>query len=158
MDIRKAVSRDIPSLIDLLQQVGQVHYEIRPDIFRCNAQKYDEAALETVLQDADRPIFVAVEDGKVLGYCFCMLQETKNNPVLLDNKTLYIDDLCVDENCRGRHVGKALYDYTVAFAREQNCRTVTLNVWCGNDSAMTFYEKRGLKPRNIHMELVLEEA
>ena len=158
MDIRKAVSRDIPGLIDLLQQVGQVHYEIRPDIFRSNAQKYDEAALEAVLQDQDRPIFVAVEDGKVLGYCFCMLQETKNNPVLLDNKTLYIDDLCVDETCRGKHVGKHLYDYTVAFAREQNCRTVTLNVWCGNDSAMAFYEKRGLKPRNIHMELILEEA
>ena len=158
MTIGLANNTHIPGIIDLLQQVGQVHYDIRPDIFREGAQKYNEADLEALLQDTARPIFVAEEEGRVLGYCFCMLQETKGNPVLRDNKTLYIDDLCVDENCRGKHVGRQLYDYTVAFAREQNCRTVTLNVWCGNDSAMAFYEKRGLKPRNIHMELILEEA
>ena len=158
MTIGLANNTHIPGIIDLLQQVGQVHYDIRPDIFREGAQKYNEADLEALLQDTARPIFVAEEEGRVLGYCFCMLQETKGNPVLRDNKTLYIDDLCVDENCRGNHVGRQLYDYTVAFAREQNCRTVTLNVWCGNDSAMAFYEKRGLKPRNIHMELILEEA
>ena len=158
MTIGLANNTHIPGLIDLLQQVGQVHYDIRPDIFREGAQKYNEADLEALLQDTARPIFVAEEEGRVLGYCFCMLQETKGNPVLRDNKTLYIDDLCVDENCRGKHVGRQLYDYTVAFAREQNYRTVTLNVWCGNDSAMAFYEKRGLKPRNIHMELILEEA
>ena len=53
-----------------------------------------------------RPIFVTVEDGKVLGYCFCILQVRKNDPVLLDDRTLYIDDLCVDEACRGKHVGR----------------------------------------------------
>ena len=158
MELRFADQRDIPGIIDLLQQVGEVHHTIRPDIFRDGAQKYDEAALEALLQDPARPIFAAAEDGKLLGYCFCILQETKGNPVLRDDKTLYIDDLCVDENCRGQHVGRALYDYAEAFARTQGCRTVTLNVWCGNDSAMTFYEKRGMEPRNIYMEWILEEA
>ena len=75
----------------------------------------------------------------------------------MDEKTLYIDDLCVDENCRGRHVGKLLYEHACRFAREQGCQTVTLNVWCGNDSAMAFYEKMGLKPRKIYMETRLED-
>ena len=155
MEIRKACAGDIPGMIELLLQVGEVHHKIRPDLFRSGAQKYDETALEALLQDPNRPIFAAVEDGKLLGYCFCILEITKDNPVLMDQKSLYIDDLCVDENTRGKHVGTALYDYTCAYAREIGCDTITLNVWCGNDSAMAFYESRGLSPRNIHMEAKL---
>ena len=155
MEIRMANTRDIPGMIDLLLQVGEVHHKIRPDLFRSGAQKYDETALEALLQDPNRPIFAAVEDGKLLGYCFCILEITKDHPVLMDQKSLYIDDLCVDENARGKHVGSTLYDYTVGYAREIGCDSITLNVWCGNDSAMAFYESRGLKPRNIHMEAKL---
>ncbi len=155
MEIRFAETRDIPGMINLLLEVGEVHHRIRPDLFRAGAQKYDEQTLARMLTDDTRPIFVAVEDGRVLGYCFCILQVRENDPVLLDDRTLYIDDLCVDEACRCKHVGQALYDHTVAYARRIGCRTVTLNVWCGNDSAMHFYEKQGLKPRNIHMETIL---
>ena len=155
MEIRMAKPEDIPGLIDLLLQVGEVHHKIRPDLFRAGARKYDEKALTEILKDPNRPIFAAVEDGTLLGYCFCILEITRDNPVLMDQKSLYIDDLCVDEACRGKHVGQALYDHTLAYARQIGCRRVTLNVWCGNDSAMRFYEKQGLKPRNIHMETVL---
>ena len=157
MEIRFAEPRDIPGIIDLLQQVGEVHHKIRPDIFRAGAQKYNEADLETLLKDPDRPVFVAAEE-KVLGYCFCIRKETADNPVLVDDRTLYIDDLCVDENCRGKHVGKVLYEHACAYAKDTGCRSVTLNVWCGNDSAMAFYEKQGLKPRNIYMEYNVGEG
>ena len=155
MEIRFADTRDIPGMIDLLQQVGEVHHRIRPDLFRSGAQKYDEAALEALLKDPSRPILAAVEAGKLLGYCFCILQVTENDPVLCDRKVLYIDDLCVDETMRGRGVAKALYERTLEFARELHCHAVTLNVWCGNDGAMHFYEKCGLKPQKIGMEYVL---
>ena len=155
MEIRFADSRDIPGMIDLLQQVGEVHHRIRPDLFRSGAQKYDAPALEELLRDPERPILAAVENGKLLGYCFCILETVRDNPVLMDDRTLYIDDLCVDEDCRGKHVGKALYDRACAYARELGCRSVTLNVWCGNDTAMAFYEKQGMKPRKIYMETTL---
>ena len=155
MTIRFAEKRDIPGMIDLLQQVGEVHHQIRPDLFRSGAQKYDEAALETLLKDPNRPILAAVEDGKLLGYCFCILQITENDPVLCDRKVLYIDDLCVDEQMRGKGVAKVLYEKTLEYARELHCHAVTLNVWCGNDGAMRFYEKCGLKPQKIGMEYIL---
>ena len=157
MEIRLANKTDIPGMIHLLKQVGQVHHDIRPDLFRGGAQKYDEAALEALLQDASRPVFVGIEDGKMLGYCFCMIEEVQNNPVLCDVKSLYIDDLCVDETCRGKHVGSRLYDAVSRYAREIGCSSITLNVWCGNDSAMKFYETRGMKPRKIYMEASLED-
>ena len=155
MEIRFALDRDIPGMIALLRQVGEVHHRIRPDLFRAGAQKYDEGDLKALLADPSRPIFIAEEGGKVLGYCFCIHRETKNDPVLRDDRSLYIDDLCVDEACRGKHVGQALYDHACGYARQTACRTVTLNVWRGNDSALAFYQKQGLTPRNIYMEAIL---
>ena len=158
MEIRLANNSDIPGMIELLKQVGQVHHEIRPDLFRCGAQKYSEADLEALLRDHDRPVFVGVEDGRMLGYCFCIIEEVKDHPVLRDVRSLYIDDLCVDERIRGRHVGSRLYDHVCGYARKIGCKSVTLNVWCGNDSAMAFYQSRGMKPRKIYMETSLEES
>ena len=155
MEIRLAKKNDIPGMIRLLQQVGQVHHNIRPDLFREGAQKYSESDLEGLLQDVSRPVFVGIEEGRMLGYCFCMIEEVKDNPVLQDVKSLYIDDLCVDETIRGKHVGSRLYDHVCGFAKEIGCSSVTLNVWCGNDSAMRFYESRGMKPRKIYMEAAL---
>ena len=152
MEIRLANTADIPGMIELLKQVGEVHHKIRPDLFRGGAQKYSEADLVELLKDKNRPIFVGVEEGRMLGYCFCILEEVKDNPVLRDVKELYIDDLCVDENVRGKHVGSKLYDHVCAYAKSVGCKNVTLNVWCGNDGAMKFYENAGLTPRNIMME------
>ena len=152
MTIRLAETADIPGMIELLKQVGEVHHRIRPDLFRGGAQKYSESDLAELLKDETRPIFVGVEEGKLLGYCFCMLEEVKDNPVLRDGKSLYIDDLCVDENTRGKHVGSRLYDHVCGYAKSMGCQSLTLNVWCGNDSAMVFYQSRGMKPRKIYME------
>lgn len=156
MEIRFAESRDIPGMIELLKQVGEVHHQIRPDIFRGGAQKYSEQDLEEILKDSGRPILVAVKGGFVLGYCFCVLKDYRGSGVQTDRLELYIDDLCVDENYRGKGVAKALYEQTCAFARKIGCAFISLNVWCGNDGAMGFYEKAGLKPRHIMMEMPLE--
>jgi len=158
MEIRLANNSDIPGMIELLKQVGEVHHVIRPDLFRGGAQKYSESDLAELLKDENRPIFVGVEADRMLGYCFCIIEEVKDNPVLRDVKELYIDDLCVDENIRGKHVGSKLYDHVCAYAKSIGCKTVTLNVWCGNDSAMAFYKSRGMKPRKIYMETSLEET
>jgi GNAT superfamily N-acetyltransferase len=155
MDIRFANEKDIPGMIRLLQQVGQVHHEIRPDLFRAGAQKYDEAALKALLADPSRPILIADLEGTVAGYAFCILQETQADPVLCDRKVLYIDDLCVEETIRGKGIATALYEQVLQYAKSLGCHSVTLNVWCGNDNAMAFYEKCGLKPQKIGMEKIL---
>jgi len=157
MEIRLANNHDIPGLIHLLKQVGEVHHQIRPDLFRSGAQKYSEGDLEELLKDPLRPVFAGVENGKMLGYCFCVIEEVKGDSVLRDVKSLYIDDLCVDETCRGQGVATKLYDHVCAYARSIGCGSITLNVWCGNDRAMAFYERRGMKPRKIYMEAILEE-
>jgi len=154
MTLRFAQIRDIPGMIRLLQQVGAVHHDIRPDLFRGDAQKYSEEDLAKLLQDASRPILIAEKDGNVAGYCFCILQITENNPVLCDRKVLYIDDLCVEETLRGTGIAKLLYHRALDYARELGCDAVTLNVWSGNP-AQGFYERMGMKPQKVGMEVVL---
>ena len=155
MVIQRADKSHIPGLIRLLYQVGKVHHEIRPDIFRAGAIKYTETDLESLLLDENRPVFVALEGETVLGYCFCRIEDCRGTTVLTDRMEIYIDDLCVEESCRGQGIAKALYRHTCAWARELGCAYVTLNVWCGNDGAMKFYEKMGMTPRKIFMEVKL---
>ena len=157
MNIRRANCRDIPGMIELLKQVGQVHHVIRPDIFRSGAQKYSETDLAELLKDENRPIFVAAEGRFVLGYCFCIHRDYAGDTVLTDRKELYIDDLCVEETRRGGGIATALYRHATACAKDLGCAFVSLNVWCGNDGAMAFYEKMGLRPRHIMLEMPLEE-
>ena len=112
----------------------------------------------SMLDNSATPIFVAVENGAVLGYGFCMFKQYKNDPVIADHSTLYIDDLCVDENHRGQHIGKAIYEEILRYAKTRRCYNVTLNVWSCNPSAMKFYEQLGLKPQKVGMEMLLEEV
>lgn len=156
MKIRRAEERDIPAINRLLLQVLTVHHNGRPDLFKANCRKYTDGELRGLLKDENRPILVAENgDGEMLGYAFCVFQEHKNDNILTDIKTLYLDDLCVDETRRGEHVGTALYEAVLDFARESGCYNVTLNVWSCNESAMRFYEKCGLKPQKIGMEKIL---
>ncbi len=156
MIIRKAKPQDLEGIKSLLLQVLTVHHNGRPDIFKGNCRKYtDEQILEIISSDKTPVLIAADEDGSVMGYAFCIFQQHIDSNILTDIKTLYIDDLCVDENIRGEHIGSALYNAVLDFARENGCYNVTLNVWSCNEGAMKFYEKMGLVPQKIGMEKIL---
>lgn len=156
MIIRRADNGDIEGINRLLRQVLMVHHVGRPDLFKPDEKKYTDEELMAIIADDSKPIFCAVDDaGEVAGYAFCVFQQHINNNILTDIKTLYIDDLCVDETRRGQHIGTALYQYVLAFAKESGCYNVTLNVWSCNESAMKFYEACGLKAQKVGMETIL---
>ena len=152
--VRKACKDDIASIIRLLHQVNMVHHVIRPDLFKPHTTKYDEQELEALLDDDKKPVFV-YDDGQVLGHAFCQLTEVSGHKLLCDVKTLYIDDICVDEAARGRHVGKALYEFVRDYARSIGCHNITLNVWEGNDAAFCFYKSMGMQVQKTGMEMIL---
>lgn len=155
-EIRRAEECDMEDIDRLLFQVNMVHHLGRPDLFKLGEKKYTDEELKRIIHDDACPIFVAVDDeGHVLGYAFCMFRQYLNHNIMTDIKTLYIDDLCVDEKIRGQHIGRRLYDRVLSFARESGCYNVTLNVWALNGPAIKFYEKCGLKPQKIGMETIL---
>ena len=153
--VRKANKEDIKRIIELLHQVNMVHHVIRPDLFKPYTTKYNEQELEAILHDDSKPVFV-YDDGKVWGHAFCQINEVMNHRLLQDVKTLYIDDICVDETARGKHVGKALYEFVRDYAKSIGCHNITLNVWEGNDPAFCFYKNMGMQVQKTGMEIILK--
>ena len=152
MEIRRAAEKDLEGIRKLLYQVNQLHADGRPDLFKAGGIKYTDGELRDILRDDRRPVLVCAPEGRVLGYAFCVLEETKETPSLRPVRTLYLDDLCVDEPARGQHIGKALYDAAVRLARESGCSRITLHAWNFNRQAFGFYEKLGMTPLYTTME------
>lgn len=156
ISVRRAVEKDIPRILELLVQVDMVHHLGRPDLFKGPATKYNSEELIAIIKDDSTPVFVCVDERDIpLGHAFCIHRRIKDNSVLTDVRTLYIDDICVDEHERGRHIGRTLYDYVVSYAKDQGFYNITLNVWTCNEAAMKFYQAMGLVPQKIGMEMIL---
>ena len=156
MILRRAEISDMEGINKLLEQVCLVHHKGRPDLFKFGAKKYTDEQLAAIICDDSRPIFVAVnKENQVLGYAFCIFQQHKNDNILTDIRTLYIDDLCVDENIRGQHIGSSLYRHVLDFARESGCYNVTLNVWISNETTVKLYQPCDLKLKKVVMKRFL---
>lgn len=157
MNIRKAEIKDIERIKELLSEVLEIHARIRPDIFISGTTKYKSDELEEIIKNENTPIFVAEdENALVVGYAFCIIKSQPFSTNMRDFKTLFIDDLCVDENCRGQHVGKSLWNFVLDYAKSLGCYNITLNVWEGNTTARTFYEKIGMSVKETQMEYIIK--
>ena len=150
MQFRLAEEKDIPRILELLSQVLEVHAQIRPDIFISGTTKYTSEELKEIINNPDTPIIVAIEEH-IVGYAFCRINEV-NNINMYKTKTLFVDDLCVDEKNRGHKIGEEIMDYVNIYAKDCGCKTIILNVWEGNEGALNFYDKLGFKKRSYLME------
>lgn len=154
--IRRAVEKDTEKTMKLLSEVLELHAKLRPDIFIPGTTKYTREELQEIFRNDSTPVFVAAdENDEVMGYAFCVIKRQPFSTNMKDFSTLYIDDLCVDENCRGQHIGSLLFDHVKQFAKEQGCHDLTLNVWEGNDVARAFYETKGMFVKETQMEILL---
>ena len=154
--IRRAEPSDTNELLRLLEQIAEHHRQGRPDIFKQNVRKYSAEELASMLQDKDRPVFVA-EDGHkgISGYVFCIRETCRGHAVFQDRDTLYMDDFCVDKNARGQSIGKKLFDAVKDYARSQSIFHLELNVWEFNEGAIRFYQRCGFTTQKRHMEIQL---
>ena len=156
MNVRRAELKDISGILDLLVQVDMVHHEGRPDLFKGPATKYNAEELKDIIADDKTPVFVCVDDMDfVAGHAFCIEKQVLDDSVLTDIKTLYIDDICVDEKHRKMHIGTMLFDHVKAYAKTNGFYNITLNVWECNPGAKKFYEAMGLKPQKTCLETIL---
>lgn len=153
-EIRKAEVGDISRMLDLLVQVNHVHAVGRPDLFVDGKTKYNNETLAEVLEDSNRITFVCERDRQVVGYCMCVMEDHEGGAER-PHRSLYIDDLCVDQKVRKTGAGKALYEYVKAYAKENDFYSLTLHVWECNPSARAFYDAMGMVPYMTAMEEVL---
>ena len=157
--IRRAIPEDYEVIGQLLVGLLVQHQSGRPDLFEPQndgSGKYSREEFEAELADDRTVIFTACADESVIGYIVCKLLTVRKNPVLKNVKTLYIDDLCVDESARGTGAGRKLMEAAEVYARETGCHNITLNVWEFNGNAKAFYEHLGYGTQRREMEKVLK--
>ncbi len=156
MKIRRSEKKDIDRLLALLQDVLELHAEIRPDIFIPGTTKYTRDELFELIMDDTKPVYVAADDSDtVMGYAFCQLKDQPFSNNMIPFKSMFIDDLCVDPACRGQHIGESLFEHVKEQAKRLGCYEVTLNVWAGNEKAERFYDKMGMKTKERQLEYIL---
>jgi ribosomal protein S18 acetylase RimI-like enzyme len=155
--IRRATEKDIEGIKNLLNQVLQVHADIRPDLFKENSRKYNDLELLQIIRNDQTPIFVYTnENDEVVAHAFLEIRYNSETNNMYASKELYIDDLCVEKSLKGKHIGSTLFEYVKQYASLIKCDFITLNVWEGNLSAMNFYKHKGLKPRKHCLEMKLD--
>ena len=152
--IRRATEADIPALQRLLGQILEVHHQARPDLFKKEGSKFSDDELRQLLADDHKPVFVYEDKGAIIGHLFLEIKVT-TSPVLEPIKSLFIDDLCVYEDGTGKGIGQQFYDFSLAYAKEEGCYNLTLNVWNDNLGALRFYQNQGMKPLHTQMEVIL---
>ena len=156
VSIRRAEEKNVDRIVELLKVIAKEHHKGRPDLFATGRKKYSHRELRGILEEPDRVVFVAVDENDyVVGYLFSYIIDQKRNSLFNDIKTLYIDDLCVDESCRGMGIGKRLFAHSIEFGKAYGCYNIELNVWSFNEKAIEFYKKLGMDTQCYKMEYII---
>ena len=130
---------------------GQVHFLHvcwRPDIYCSGEELYSqERFLEAIRQ---RQLYVARIDNQVVGYVLIKIRQLEM-PGLICRKILLVDELCVNEICRGQGIGTEMMLEVRALAKAFGCTHLQLGVYPQNDEAVSFWQKCGFTIQSITM-------
>lgn len=151
MDIRPIRPDDYEAVHRLMAQVHALHAKNRPDVYRL-AEVLPREDFERLLADERLFTLAAAEGGAVVGFCVVRLRQPSEDPALQRRVVAYMEDLCVDENCRHAGVGRRLYEAAEAQSRERGAQSLELMVWSFNEDALRFYRAMGMTPRSFVME------
>jgi GNAT superfamily N-acetyltransferase len=132
--VRPLESRDVPRLLDLIDGLADYEKLARPDA----------EARERLARDAASGRFqtlLAELDGQVVGYAIYFFTYS----TFLARPTLYLEDIFVLPECRGRGAGKALFRACAAEAVRLECGRMEWQVLDWNQPSIDFYERAGAR-------------
>ena len=158
MKIREAKKEDLKQITPILEQISKMHYENRPDIFRNKDMSVIEEEAKEIIESNERKMVVAIDNNsKIYGLLIYKIKEVKFHTNLKDYKSLWIEELGVEQNCRKTGIGKMLIDEAEKIAKLLNCKRIELNCWNFNENAINFYEHMGMKVQRKIMDKEIGE-
>ncbi len=152
MQIRNMVLEDYKEVDRLMAQVHKLHVNGRPDLYVNVEHIYSYNDYKNMVENEDMITILAEEDHKVVGICMVSMRA---KTCMVKRRTAYMEDLCVDESCRGTGIGESLFVYAKEQATKMGAERLDLMVWDFNESAKKFYEKMGMKPQRYIYETKL---
>lgn len=157
MEFREAKKEDLNQVVEIIEQIQRLHYEARHDIFKKKTKEEIQKEAAQMIENKESNVIVAVIENEIYGVLICRKKEVINHRNLKDSRSLWIDDLGVNEKYRRLEIGRELMKQAEKLAKKLNCKTITLNCWSFNENALRFYEKQGMTNQRIIMEKEVEE-
>ena len=131
--LREATSSDYPRVLELIEKLAI--FEKEPDAVEVTVEELRYHA------STSPPLFtcfVGEYEGNIEGIALCYPRFST-----WKGKTIHLEDLIVTEKMRGKGLGKALYNWVLEYAQEQQVRRVEWVVLEWNKNAVDFYERSG---------------
>lgn len=156
--IRPAVASDSVAIGKLWEKLVAYHQALDMDMPRATAQGASLYArsLSDRLDDSHTRVFVAEEDGRVVGYVLGVVVDLL--PEMFEQEAGgFLADIFVEDTYRGRGIGTALVDTLVEWFRQKGLRHYEWHVAANNTEALAFWEKVGGRNWQIRMRASIEE-
>lgn len=147
--IRELLPNDYDEVLKLDYQIHEIHLKNRPDIYN-DENPLPYGYFNRIINSGYNYVYEI--NGKIVGLIIGVINESIDIPIYKKRKVLFIDDLVVDKNYRHQEIGTKLYLTVKKKALKNHLDGIELNVWSFNKDALKFYEKLGLKKKNIIME------
>lgn len=154
LQVRLTDARELARIAPLKKQIHALHVAGRPDLF---APLEDLSAFEDFAMGEGMRLFLAEQDGAVVGYALARPVDRQANPYMRRRFFFHVEEICVDEAFQRQGVGRALMDAVRREAEAAGCPRVVLDVWTFNENARRFYESIGFRPFQTFLEMNAEE-
>jgi ribosomal protein S18 acetylase RimI-like enzyme len=153
MKIKQATPSDVQAIVNMERKLLQYHalknkyFKPAPD-----AEEKFEKYLRGLIGEKDAAVFVAQENGKLVGYLVARVLE--DPPVLKIRRKGVITDIFVERGYRKRGIGQKLTERALKWFRKQNLQFAELSVYVKNTSGKIFWKQMGFEN---HMAIMRKE-
>ncbi len=156
--VRFARKEDYEAINALRAPVCALHSNGYPALFKPVFAKDHQERVLKMMEDPEQDVLVAEENGQLLGFAMVEYIKREETNSIYAVHEAHIVEIGVDETSQGKGIGTALIQAVKDAAKVRGCRSVQLDVWEFNKSALRFYEKLGFVTLRRKMEQVLDET
>jgi ribosomal protein S18 acetylase RimI-like enzyme len=148
MSIKLATNNDFESICILRDQIHNRHVSIEPNHFKVNTKTLTEEMYDDLLNKNAVYVITDNINDVLCGYFIIDISDLLNHPLFIDQKILFIFDICIDKKYRRMGYGTQIMNEIEKIAKEKKCTKIELNVWHKNIEAKEFYKKWGMREKS----------